>query len=110
MIKNDAQILDWLESNPGHVTFGGTRLWRRVFGPKDETNKFSTLREAVSAQIPDGKTQNPAAVALGRLGGSQTTRAQTEARKRNGNAPCGPGKKRGRPRKAAKLASYYSAR
>lgn len=84
MIKNDTQILDWLERHPGHVTFGGTRLWRRVFGPKDDTNKFATLREAVSAQIPDGKAAAPAAVALGRMGGSRNTPAQNEARKRNG--------------------------
>jgi hypothetical protein len=95
MIKNDTQILDWLENNPGHVTFGGTRLWRRVFGPKDETNKFATLREAVSAQIPDGKTANPAAVALGKL----KSPAKAEASRQNGKQPCKPGRFRGRPRK-----------
>ena len=41
-------------------------------------------------------SKNPAAVALGRLGGSVNSRAQNEARKRNGKLGGWP---KGRPRK-----------
>lgn len=52
----DTQILDWLERHPKQVAwhrpsdFSGS-FWFRVFGLKDSTNRFTTLREAVAAQL-----------------------------------------------------------
>jgi AT hook motif len=47
--------------------------------------------------------KNPHAVALGRLGGLVGGKSKSEAKRaavrRNAAMPCGPGKKRGRPRK-----------
>lgn len=43
--------------------------------------------------------KNPAAVALGRLGGLVKSERKTEAVRRNARMPCHEGKRRGRPRK-----------
>lgn len=57
---NDTEILDWIEKNPEvihyHVNYlykPSRKYWYRLFGPKDETNRFETLREAVIAQQKD---------------------------------------------------------
>ncbi len=50
---------------------------------------------AQSVRLPDRKMPDPAAVSLGRKGGSKNTQAQNDARAENG-------KKGGRPRKEKK--------
>ncbi len=61
----DTEILNWLENNAGKITFheidaiplgksnGKNGYWRKIFGRKDETNRFHSLREAVAAQLDD---------------------------------------------------------
>ncbi len=59
----DTQILDWLENNPNTIRYHPENpdwycgpkpkdkgFWRRLFGRKDSSNRFNTLREAVEAQ------------------------------------------------------------
>jgi hypothetical protein len=56
-MRTDAEILDWLEAHPDHVIHFSHGVWRKMFGPKDQTNRFKTLRDAVSAQIDAGERE-----------------------------------------------------
>ncbi len=46
-----AEILDWLNANPGVVVWSTQGFWRRLFGKKDSTNRFPTVQACVRAQI-----------------------------------------------------------
>jgi hypothetical protein len=54
----DNQRLDWLESHVNTkfeycppIPLRKTPYWRKVFGMKDATNRFDTLRDAIDADM-----------------------------------------------------------
>ena len=55
MRPTDKQILTWLQRHPFavccHRPGKGRRYWRIVFGPKDQTNIFPSLRAVVAAAM-----------------------------------------------------------
>lgn len=59
-----------------------------IWGLCDEcANKVPAVEIKANFDFKTGKSKNPAAVALGRLGGSKTSEAKTKAARENGKKP-----------------------